>query len=194
MNKTSVIKRYGGKFRLLKYILPFPEHETYVDVFGGSAVVLINKTPSKYEIFNDINDRLLKFWNILKNQREEFENYCRDQGDLLHRSIFTRCLTKSHNGLEEAFRFFYTNTYSFSGKGTEFKGFDDHSSFQNEFENKIQRFRIIQERIRNVHFENQDFRDLLKQFSGLEQHSNLECRGRNFKYRIKGGFKHKEAL
>ena len=36
----------------------FPEHKTYVEVFGGSGAILINKKPSEIEVYNDIEDAL----------------------------------------------------------------------------------------------------------------------------------------
>lgn len=36
---------YGGKFYMVKNILPYLEieHQNYVEVFGGSATILLNK-------------------------------------------------------------------------------------------------------------------------------------------------------
>ncbi|MBD3194613.1 MAG: DNA adenine methylase, partial [Candidatus Lokiarchaeota archaeon] len=64
-NIASPIKWFGGKYYLKNHILPFPQHKIYIEVFGGSAVILLNKIPSPYEIYNDINDRLVNFWLIL---------------------------------------------------------------------------------------------------------------------------------
>lgn len=42
----------GGKFFMLDVILKLiPKHEVYVEVFGGSAKVLLNKPLSPIEIF-----------------------------------------------------------------------------------------------------------------------------------------------
>jgi len=41
------IRYVGGKFYLVKYILPYvPLHKIYVEVFGGGAQLLFAKPPS----------------------------------------------------------------------------------------------------------------------------------------------------
>ncbi|MEM5592883.1 DNA adenine methylase [Niallia circulans] len=40
----SPIKWVGGKSKLVNKLIPiFPEHKGYVEVFGGSAILLLNK-------------------------------------------------------------------------------------------------------------------------------------------------------
>nr|AGL03988.1 putative N6 adenine-specific DNA methyltransferase [uncultured virus] len=43
-----------------------PKHEVYVEVFGGSAKVLLNKPPSKIEIYNDYDKKLLSKFYFIK--------------------------------------------------------------------------------------------------------------------------------
>ena len=46
----------GSKHRLVPWLLDhFPTHTTYVEPFGGSGAVLLNKTPAPVEVFNDLN-------------------------------------------------------------------------------------------------------------------------------------------
>ena len=47
---------FGGKTRLLKYILPYiPPHDTYVEPFAGGLAVFLAKGRAKNECINDIN-------------------------------------------------------------------------------------------------------------------------------------------
>jgi site-specific DNA-adenine methylase len=51
----------GGKSKLAKDIVSlFPQHTTYVEVFGGALSVLYAKERSKVEVVNDINSELNK--------------------------------------------------------------------------------------------------------------------------------------
>lgn len=162
----SLIKWFGGKYRLLKHILPFPEHTLYVEVFGGSAVVLLNKIKSKSEIYNDINDRLVNFWIVLKNHRKQFK-------DLSDYSIDSRYVFEKYKeeindsftkSVEDAYKFFYINRYSYSGLNNTYHGFSFDLSFNPNtiFKHYFERIDEIYERIKDVYFESCDFRHLLR--------------------------------
>ena len=64
---------YGGKFSHLDFILPnLPEDaEHFCDVFGGSAAVLINRSPAPVETYNDIDSELVNFFEMLRDRGEE---------------------------------------------------------------------------------------------------------------------------
>jgi len=55
----GLCKYYGGKQRLAKYIIPhLPSHTEYYELFGGAGSVLVNKKPSKFELYNELDDRM----------------------------------------------------------------------------------------------------------------------------------------
>jgi DNA adenine methylase len=61
------ITYYGGKQRLLKYILPLiPEHKLYAEPFTGGAAVFFAKEPSEIEVLNDTNRQLITFYEVAK--------------------------------------------------------------------------------------------------------------------------------
>jgi DNA adenine methylase len=65
---------YGGKFSHLQWLLPILDkipHELYVESCGGSAAVLLNKKPSKVEVYNDINSEVVNFFRVLRNQKDQ---------------------------------------------------------------------------------------------------------------------------
>jgi DNA adenine methylase len=66
--KLCFIPYIGGKFNLLnKLISLIPEHETYVEVFGGVGSLLLNKPPSKVEVFNDIDGDLINLFLVVRD-------------------------------------------------------------------------------------------------------------------------------
>ena len=74
MNKPLVAFRYyGGKNIHLPWILPMvdlPCHH-YVEPFGGSAALLLNRKPSEIETYNDLNENILNFFDVLRNDTDE---------------------------------------------------------------------------------------------------------------------------
>lgn len=84
---------YGGKYSHLDWLLPLlPATTHFCDVFGGSAAVLINRSPSPVETYNDIDSELVTFFRVLRDQkdalieaigltpfsREELQRACRE--------------------------------------------------------------------------------------------------------------------
>jgi DNA adenine methylase len=63
---------YGGKTSHLNWLLPLlPECHHYVEPFGGSAAVLLNRVPSPVETYNDLNSDVVNFFRILRDQGDE---------------------------------------------------------------------------------------------------------------------------
>jgi DNA adenine methylase len=62
------ITYYGGKQRLLPYILPIiPKHTLYAEPFTGGGAVFFAKEPSEIEVLNDTNRQLITFYEVLKS-------------------------------------------------------------------------------------------------------------------------------
>ncbi|EMO12463.1 DNA adenine methylase [Leptospira santarosai] len=61
-----VLKYNGGKFLLAPWITSFfPEHDTFVDGFGGAANVLLQKSRSRVEYYFDLDSEVTNFMQIL---------------------------------------------------------------------------------------------------------------------------------
>ncbi|RLM41884.1 DNA adenine methylase [Haloarcula sp. Atlit-47R] len=72
MSKVLPFRWYGGKYSHLTWLLPrLPETEHYIEPFGGSAAVLLNRSPSSIETFNEIDTEVTTFFRVLREQREE---------------------------------------------------------------------------------------------------------------------------
>lgn len=73
MKSTSTARSpfpwFGGKQRMADRILAlFPPHNTYVEVFGGGASVLLSKAPGMLDVYNDKDDGLVNFFRVLRDR------------------------------------------------------------------------------------------------------------------------------
>lgn len=76
------ITYYGGKQKMLKYILPLiPEHRIYSDAFFGGGAVFWAKEPAKVEFINDHNGEVINFYRVLK---QDFQKLKQETDMTLH--------------------------------------------------------------------------------------------------------------
>lgn len=62
---------YGGKFSHLDWLLPLlPSCHHYCEPFGGSAAVLINRSPSPVETYNDLDGEVVNFFRVLRAKKD----------------------------------------------------------------------------------------------------------------------------
>ncbi len=63
---------YGGKYTHLDFILPHIPRDAkhFCDVYGGSAVVLLNLAPYEVETYNDIDSELVTFFRVLRDDMD----------------------------------------------------------------------------------------------------------------------------
>jgi DNA adenine methylase len=62
---------YGGKYNHLDWLLPLlPQTTHYCEPFGGSAAVLINRSPSPVETYNDIYSEVVNFFHVLRDHKD----------------------------------------------------------------------------------------------------------------------------
>ena len=70
---------YGGKSPLARgsgpwvnSLLPTEHQVTYIEPFFGMGGVLMGRPPSHVELVNDLNDRIVNWWFVIRDDWEEF--------------------------------------------------------------------------------------------------------------------------
>ena len=72
MSKIKAFPYFGGKLSHLNFILEnLPYTERYIEPFGGSAAVLLNREPSPVETYNDLDGDVVNFFRVLREQPDE---------------------------------------------------------------------------------------------------------------------------
>lgn len=172
----SPINWFGGKYYMANNIIElFPEHKMYVEVFGGAGHLLFKKESSDIEVYNDIDNGLFSFFNVLRDNdkaillkqkldltpysREEFYN-CRDtwanEKDEIEkvRKWYT-CVMQS----------FSSNFSTWSHSKTKARrGMSQAVSqwlgkIENDLPNAVERLKAVQ-------IENMDYKELLRKYDG----------------------------
>lgn len=161
----SPVAYYGGKMNLVSEILPLiPKHIQYGEPFCGGASLFWAKKKSEHEFLNDVDLRVLNFWQVCQNDFEALQQ--RIKTTLHHEQehkAAREILKKGGQPVEMAWAFWVQTQMSF-GKVI-FKGFafDNEGSSIKAADNKKEEFnQRIWERLKRVELFNRDALELIK--------------------------------
>ncbi len=72
MITRPALRYYGSKYRLAPWIIGhFPAHLCYVEPFGGGGSVILRKTPSYHDVYNDLDGEVVNFFRVLRERPDE---------------------------------------------------------------------------------------------------------------------------
>jgi len=163
----------GGKSYLANWIISqMPEHDSYVELFGGSAAVLVNKPESRVEVFNDLDGDIVHFLEVLRDSRAQLQDWCstvpyaKDLHEKWGRQWYQGW--RPDDPIERAGIFYYLRNTQFAGKYRSFSGFA--SSTQTDkaglWGREVDSLEEFAARLRDVQIENRDYAELLGRFDG----------------------------
>jgi DNA adenine methylase len=162
----SVLTWMGNKRLMTKKLLPLiPAHQSYCEVFAGSAALLLAKEPSSLEVLNDLDGELINFYRVARFHREALV----EELEWMPRARAEFDDVRTQRGLtdiQRAARWLFLNKYSFGGKGESWgrKKYGPPLSRKNLLANIY----ALAERLHDVVLENQDWRGVLGFYDGPE--------------------------
>ena len=66
------IQYFGAKGNIASDIVALmPPHQGYIEPYAGSLSVLLEKAPTRVEVVNDLDHRLMTFWRVLRDRGPE---------------------------------------------------------------------------------------------------------------------------
>lgn len=170
--KHPVLKYYGSKFRLARWVIShFPAHRHYVEPFGGAANVLLVKQPSKLETYNDLNKSIVNFFRVLRDRPEELVEkvrltpYARDEFDYCLNAPAADC------PVEMARRLFFHLWMSYAGTFVSTTGnWRRHKNGKRAVTEDISAENLFAaaQRFRSVQIENRDAIQLMREMDSKE--------------------------
>ena len=116
MIRRPVLRYHGGKWKIAPWIIShFPEHDVYVEPFGGGASVLMRKTPVRTEIYNDLDGDIVNLFQVLRSPESASELSRQLALTPYARKEFDAAYTATSDSLERARR---TIIRAFMGQGS----------------------------------------------------------------------------
>jgi DNA adenine methylase len=175
----SPIRWFGGKGRMTKKLLPYISipHHIYVEPFGGGASMLMAKTPSAVEVYNDLNEGLVDLFRVLSDP-ELFPRFHHIVSLTPHsRNEYTHAKTtwdQETDPVKRAAKWFTVARQSFAGRfghswchaiNASFRGMSAEVS---EYLSCIDQLPAISERLLRVQVECLDFRAIIPKYDTPE--------------------------
>lgn len=178
MPAKTLIGYVGGKGNMVAKIVLLIEsipHTTYVEPFGGGMAVLLNKRPSRVEVYNDIDSNLVNLFRVIRD-KEKFEEFKRLVSLTPYsRTEFYYCKETLNEGsdIERAWKFFIIHRQSMAGIGATW-GMNVKASWRkmagnvSSYLSCIEKLDWFHQRIMRVQIEHNDFRKIFETYDTPE--------------------------
>lgn len=168
------LRWHGGKWLLAPWIIShMPKHRVYVEPFGGAMSVLLRKTPSYAEIYNDLDGEVVNLFRVLRSDRAQ-ELVKRIALTPFARDEFAQAYEASDDSVERARNLVIRSFMGFGSNSHERKtGFRANSNRSgttpsHDWTNIPDNLSIIIERLRGVTVENKDAAEVMAQHDGVD--------------------------
>lgn len=160
----------GNKLDFIKDIAPhIPYDEAYGEPFGGSGALLLNRRPSKLEVYNDRYGGITHFFRVVR-EKDTYDAFMARIEFLLHsREEFIWCKSTwadCNDPVERAARWYYTIRFAVNGKAKSTFGRSVNAKvpFSDRLHKSLPLFFPLHQRLVTVTIENMDWRQLITDY------------------------------
>ena len=176
--ERPALRYHGGKWRLAAWIIShFPEHRIYVESFGGAASVLVQKTRSYAEVYNDLDSEIVNLFRVLRDKEQSRELIGALRLTPYSREEFEQTYTQADDPVEQARRTLFRSAAGYSTAGV------NAAKWQTGFRGNVTRLgttpaqdwttlpdslTVFVERLQGVVVENQPAIDVIARYDGPE--------------------------
>jgi DNA adenine methylase len=179
----SAFPYVGGKTRLSGWISDqLPDHTVYVEPFGGSAAVILNKPRSNIEVYNDLDRDVVQFFEVTRKRPEELSQWVRrtPYSEELHETW----VREFYNGkrpddpVERAGRFLFLRYTQYAGKYRNPSGFKRDTARTRVGDSATwktvpDRIDAVCDRLQGVSIQNRDFAEVIEHYD--DPHTVFYC-------------------
>lgn len=172
----SAFPYVGGKTRLVYWIIDqLPDHTTYVEPFGGSAAVLLNKPRSNIEVYNDLDGDVVQFFEIARERPDELAEWVArtPYSEELHQKWVREFYDgkRPEDAVERAGRFLFLRYTQYAGKYEGPSGFKRDTARTRVGDSSVwrgvpDRVDEVCDRLQGVSIQNQHFAELIDHYDG----------------------------
>lgn len=150
-----------------KWIIPelnkaFPTIKTYVEPFGGAYSVGLQRLPSKVEVYNDLNPKMV---NLYRQIKENVNPLVAALNALpMNKATYQWAITSSTNKLEEAVKYYANCQLNYTGGGLKNIAGVSEIRIKRPDTKSHNHLYAISERIQNLEIKQQDALEVIKQY------------------------------
>jgi DNA adenine methylase len=168
------IEYHGSKWRCASWVIQhFPQHDTYVEPFGGAAGVLLKKLPASVEVYNDLDAHIVNLFRVLRDNAKSEELCRRLELTPFSRKEFEEAVPYSGDDINRAWQFIIRSDMGFGSDAHRedknggfrcYSGSVMNANHANKFRTRPAHLPAITRRLRNAFIESCDAMELIERF------------------------------
>ncbi|GAA1072278.1 DNA adenine methylase [Tsukamurella spumae] len=200
----SPIPYYGSKARLADNIVSLmPEHRRYVEPYCGGLSVLLAKPQCRSEVVNDLDQSIMTFWRVLRDQPDELARVCALTPHSREERNLAKSIPADLDDIEVARRVWSALVQGRAGTliNTGWKHSTDsgHYPIPRSMSTSVERMAEVSERLRGVSLECRPALEVIARYGGdmdtllyVDPPYLGETRRRNYRVEMAGARAHRE--